>query len=116
MAVRAFSASERRYGVTRQGLAIDAIAVAIGTPRWTQQFLQAWPEGSDVHALQGQGTVGGIGLRHGRCAEHGPGQPALAQRAQQPAFKVKRRPGLMQRWPNGQALQHGSGEGRFARR
>lgn len=50
IAVRPFSGPERRFGVERNGLHMDAIALAIDIDVWSKQFLAQWPEGSDAHA------------------------------------------------------------------
>jgi hypothetical protein len=50
IAVRPFEGHERCYGVVRNGIHIDAIAVPFNAKRWTQRFLSDWPEGSDAHA------------------------------------------------------------------
>ena len=50
IAVRAFTGPQRRFGLVRERVHIDAIAVQFDAQRWAQQFLQQWPEGSDAHA------------------------------------------------------------------
>ncbi len=50
IAVRAFTGPQRHFGLVREGVHIDAIAVRFESQRWAQQFLQQWPDGSDAHA------------------------------------------------------------------
>lgn len=50
ISVRPFNGSERRFGVLRGGVHIDAIAVHSDTARWQRSFLRQWPPGSDAHA------------------------------------------------------------------
>ena len=50
IALRPFDGPGRRYGLVRRGMHIDSIAIDFDTRRWTQQFLQQWPDGSDAHA------------------------------------------------------------------
>ena len=50
IATRPFEGSERRFGVERDGLFMDGIAVAIDAARWQAQFLAQWPPGSAAHA------------------------------------------------------------------
>jgi hypothetical protein len=50
VAVRAFNGPQRRFGLVREGIHMDAIAVPLDSRLWAQQFLQQWPEGSDAHA------------------------------------------------------------------
>lgn len=50
IAVRAFDGPGRRFGLVRERIHLDAIAVPFDRRRWAQQFLQQWPEGSDAHA------------------------------------------------------------------
>ncbi len=49
ISVRPFAGRERRFGVQRGGVHLDAISIAIDAQRWTPQFLRQWPEGSDAH-------------------------------------------------------------------
>jgi hypothetical protein len=49
IALRPFDGPGRCYGVRSQGVHLDALAVAINTPRWTAQFLAQWPAGSAAH-------------------------------------------------------------------
>ena len=41
---------ERCYGLVRNGIHMDAVAIRFDTERWAQRFLTDWPEGSDAHA------------------------------------------------------------------
>ena len=50
IAVRAFNGPQRRFGLVRECVHIDAIAVRFDSQHWAQQFLQQWPDGSDAHA------------------------------------------------------------------
>lgn len=50
IAVRAFKGPEQRFGLVREGIHMDAVAIPFDPQRWAQQFLQQWPEGSDAHA------------------------------------------------------------------
>ena len=50
IAVRAFTGPQRRFGLVRERVHIDAIAAQFDVQRWAQQFLQQWPVGSDAHA------------------------------------------------------------------
>lgn len=50
IAVRPFAGPERRYGLVRGGVHLEAIAIPFDPSCWTQQFLKQWPDGSDAHA------------------------------------------------------------------
>ncbi|GAB4563263.1 MAG: hypothetical protein IV105_19000 [Rhizobacter sp.] len=50
IALRPFDGPERRFGLQRNGLHLDAIAIEPDPATWRAQFLQQWPEGSDAHA------------------------------------------------------------------
>ena len=43
-------AAQRRHGLQRGGLHIDALAIAMAPERWQPRFLAQWPAGSDGHA------------------------------------------------------------------
>ncbi len=50
IALRPFEGPERRFGLQRNGLHLDAIAIEPDPAMWRAQFLHQWPEGSDAHA------------------------------------------------------------------
>jgi hypothetical protein len=50
IALRPFEGLERRFGLQRNGIHMDAIAIEPDQPSWRAQFLQQWPAGSDAHA------------------------------------------------------------------
>ena len=49
IALHPFDGPERRFGLRRNGLHLDAIAIEPDQAMWRAQFLQQWPEGSDAH-------------------------------------------------------------------
>jgi len=50
IATRPFDGPERRFGVERSGLFLDAIAIEFDQARWLREFLAQWPPGSAAHA------------------------------------------------------------------
>ncbi len=48
--VPAVHAAQRRHGLKRGGLHLDALAIPIDAERWQPRFLAQWPAGSDGHA------------------------------------------------------------------
>jgi hypothetical protein len=48
IAVRPFTGHQRRYGLTRDGICIDAIAIEGDRIGWLTQFQRMWPSGSDA--------------------------------------------------------------------
>jgi hypothetical protein len=50
IALRPFDGTERRFGVRRGEVFIDAVAIDIDGARWRRRFLWIWPPGSDAHA------------------------------------------------------------------
>ncbi len=50
IALRPFDGPERRFGLQRHGVHMEAIAIEPDQALWRAQFLQQWPEGSDAHA------------------------------------------------------------------
>ena len=50
MATRPFEGSQRRFGLQRGGLHLDAIAIDYDDLAWRREFLAQWPPGSDAHA------------------------------------------------------------------
>ena len=50
IALRPFTGPERRHGMRRGAVHIDAIAVGYDTRRFEAQFMRQWPPGSDAHA------------------------------------------------------------------
>ncbi len=50
IAVTPFSGAQRRHGLRRGAVFIDAIAVEMDAARWQAEFLAQWPPGSDAHA------------------------------------------------------------------
>ena len=49
IATRPFSGPERRFGIARGGLFLDAISINIDPAKWRPQFLASWPAGSAAH-------------------------------------------------------------------
>jgi hypothetical protein len=49
IALRPFHGPERRFGLQRNGIHLDAIAIEPEREAWRAQFLHQWPEGSDAH-------------------------------------------------------------------
>ena len=49
IALRSFDGSERHFGLQRNGIHMDAIAIEPQPETWRAQFLHQWPEGSDAH-------------------------------------------------------------------
>jgi hypothetical protein len=50
IATRPFEGKQRRFGVARDGLHFDAIAIDYDHAAWQRSFLAQWPPGSDAHA------------------------------------------------------------------
>jgi hypothetical protein len=50
IALRPFDGPQRRFGLRRGEVFIDAIAIEIDPARWQRQFVSIWPPGSDAHA------------------------------------------------------------------
>ncbi|HEY6512666.1 MAG TPA: hypothetical protein VI032_11835 [Burkholderiaceae bacterium] len=50
VATRPFDGAQRRFGLRRGGLHIDAIAIDYDNAAWQRSFLAQWPPGSDAHA------------------------------------------------------------------
>ena len=50
IALRPFAGPERRHGIRRGELHLDAVAIEYDVARWRAQFLAQWPAGSDAHA------------------------------------------------------------------
>jgi hypothetical protein len=50
IATRPFEGVQRRFGVRRGGLHLDAIAIDYDDFAWQRSFLAQWPAGSDAHA------------------------------------------------------------------
>jgi len=50
IATRPFAGPQRRFGLQRGGLHIDAIAIDYDDAAWQRSFLAQWPPGSDAHA------------------------------------------------------------------
>jgi len=50
IATRPFEGPERRFGVRRGDLYLDAIAIDYDDDAWQRSFLAQWPPGSDAHA------------------------------------------------------------------
>jgi len=49
IATRPFSGSERRFGIERGGLFLDAVALPFDQQRWLREFLAQWAPGSPAH-------------------------------------------------------------------
>jgi len=50
IATRPFKGVQRRFGLERGGLHLDAIAIDYDDIAWQRSFLAQWPAGSDAHA------------------------------------------------------------------
>jgi hypothetical protein len=50
IATRPFEGPQRRFGLERGGLFLDAIAIDYDDSAWRRSFLAQWPAGSDAHA------------------------------------------------------------------
>ena len=50
IALHPYAGRERRFGLLRGELHVDAIAIPYDVERWEQSFLMQWPPGSDAHA------------------------------------------------------------------
>jgi len=50
IATRPFEGTQRRFGVQRGALHLDAIAIDYDDLAWRRSFLAQWPAGSDAHA------------------------------------------------------------------
>jgi predicted phosphodiesterase len=50
IATRPFEGPQRRFGIARNGLHFDAIAIDYDHAAWQRGFLAQWPPGSDAHA------------------------------------------------------------------
>jgi predicted phosphodiesterase len=50
IATRPFEGPQRRFGIARHGLHLDAIAIDYDPAAWQRSFLAQWPPGSDAHA------------------------------------------------------------------
>jgi hypothetical protein len=50
IATRPFSGPQRRFGLQRGPLYLDAIAIDYDDAAWRREFLAQWPAGSDAHA------------------------------------------------------------------
>jgi hypothetical protein len=50
IARRPFEGPQRRFGLHRDGLHLDAIAIDYDDVAWQRCFLAQWPAGSDAHA------------------------------------------------------------------
>ena len=50
IATRPFEGPQRRFGLQRGGLHLDAIAIDYDDFAWRHSFLAQWPAGSDAHA------------------------------------------------------------------
>lgn len=50
IATRPFNGRQRRFGLRRGGLYLDAIAIDYDDVAWQRGFLAQWPAGSDAHA------------------------------------------------------------------
>jgi hypothetical protein len=50
IATRPFEGPQRRFGIDRGGLHLDAIAIDYDDSAWQRSFLAQWPAGSDAHA------------------------------------------------------------------
>jgi hypothetical protein len=50
IATRPFEGPQRRFGLHRGGLHLDAIAIDYDDVAWQRSFLAQWPAGSDAHA------------------------------------------------------------------
>lgn len=61
VALRPFEGPERVLGLVRGGVWVDAIEIRYDEPRWAEQFLAQWPEGSDAHASYWERIAGGPG-------------------------------------------------------
>jgi hypothetical protein len=59
IATRPFEGSQRRFGVRRGGLHLDAIAIDYDDVAWQCSFLAQWPAGSDAHASYWSRISGG---------------------------------------------------------
>ena len=46
---RPVKGSQRRFGIARHGLHLDAIAIDYDAAAWQRSFLAQWPPGSDAH-------------------------------------------------------------------
>jgi hypothetical protein len=55
------STAQRRHGLQRGGLHVDALAIPIPPDRWQPRFLAQWPAGSDGHASYWQRICAGPG-------------------------------------------------------
>ena len=49
IATTAYLGGERRFGLQRHGLHLDAIGIAHDAPAWHELFLRQWPPGSAAH-------------------------------------------------------------------
>jgi hypothetical protein len=61
IALRPFTGRERRHGLERDGVFIEAIAIEGDHPAWLAAFRQMWPSGSDAELSYGarlRGTAG----------------------------------------------------------
>jgi len=59
IATRPFDGAERRFGVERGGLFLDAVALRFDAARWHREFLAQWPAGSAAHSSYWQRIVQG---------------------------------------------------------
>jgi len=54
IALRPFSGPQRRHGLARDGVFVDALAIEHDQSAWQAEFLRQWPPGSDAHVSYGQ--------------------------------------------------------------
>jgi hypothetical protein len=59
IALHPYAGRERRFGLRRGDLHVDAIAIPYDVERWERAFLAQWPPGSDAHVSYG------ARIRHG---------------------------------------------------
>jgi hypothetical protein len=59
IATRPFDGPQRRFGVERGGLFLDAIALRYDQAHWQEQFLAQWPPGSAAYASYWQRIIDG---------------------------------------------------------
>ena len=59
IATRPFEGPQRRFGLRRGGLHLDAIAIDYDDIAWQRSFLAQWPAGSDAHASYWSRISGG---------------------------------------------------------
>ncbi|MCW5659383.1 MAG: hypothetical protein KIT60_16890 [Burkholderiaceae bacterium] len=77
IATHPFNGPQRRFGVQRYGLHVDAVAIDYDHPAWQRSFLAQWPAGSDAHLSYAARIADGPDYRPADALRLNPSPPEM---------------------------------------